>query len=178
MQLLYTGVTTANIIQPDATRSLGGYISSTSFYNGVESNLFNALTVSQLKSKESQYRLLALKTTGTVTDLRIWVESESDLIEFKLAFLYPTLDTCQHDIFESVPFGNIQPSQAEFAIYTSSSTALGSFNTDKTIGIWIKQEIKSSAYTSVLASYDCENINEILEDEKQLINFVLKVSYT
>ncbi len=121
--------------------------------------------------------MLALKTTGTVNDLKIWIESSSDLIDFKLSFKTPTLDTCENPIFESIPFGNVQPADAEFDTYTSSSPSLGSFNTDRILGIWIKQEIKTNAYSSVLNSYDCENIEEILEDEKKLISFVIKVSY-
>jgi hypothetical protein len=177
IQLFYTGVVKHNDLQPDTLRSLGGHISATNFYNGSQDNLFDQLTVSQIKNKQSQYRLLALKATGVTTDLKIWLEASSDLIDFKLAFVEPEPDDCSNPIFESIPFNTVQPSQATFGVYTQSSPPLTSFTSESYLGIWIKQEIKDNAYTIVRNKYKCDDFKDNLENEKQIINFTIRVEH-
>lgn len=99
--------------QEDVSKSLGGYISSSSVPNGSVNGLFDMISLLTLKNKQKETIGIALvnKLANTVYDIELKMVSEFDSVcKFKIAAVTPDESLCMEHISNKQQ----EPIQADF----------------------------------------------------------------
>lgn len=185
MILLYTGALAPDQPQPQASQSLGGFISSSLVQNGSINNLFPDLSIDDLRSGKIYTRMIVLKnTSGAIkTLLSIYTEFISDDFEIKIAGMLPALDTsCNRYYFEQLLNGNSIPFQATLDVREESNPITAAdIAVNGMIGIWISLSKKISTTTTTTISPCSIEAVTVLRNNVDPIKttpFSLKINYT
>ena len=181
MILYYSGASSNNAIQTSSSRSLGGYISSSLVPNGAVGNLFDTLT----PSSNTQCRLIVLKNSfGDLSNVLISIEDSSH-IEYKIAAVSPTTDSCSNSIFEIIQAEDNLPYQAVLAKHNLiDPISIPSLISGAVVGIWIQRKAKNTEDSICKAltnkELTCEEfviLEKTLEDEGISEDAALTISW-
>lgn len=172
MRFYYTGASEDGAVQPIARQSIGGYVSSSVVQNDVLNEIFSNISLNT--EKNNQYRLLALKNilSSDVENViaKFYINDEA-IAEFEVAFVYPTKDDCDKDIFEQVSTQYSKPFTGEFVPVTDGmALSLGDLAAAGVIGIWIVRKYDTASNpTKTCEELEDDYTNEaVIEKEDNL----------
>lgn len=142
MILYYSGAAQHKQPQPYASKSLGGYMSSSPVPNGQTGAIFGTLTRDSQWQNDCKMIVLYNTSGQEVLDLRIYIESDSKYIDYKIAAVASAHDSQGCPIFESIPFTNQLPSATLEYHDVDSPIVVDEFGNQKVIGLWIQRSLK------------------------------------
>lgn len=182
----YTGVTGENMPQKNADKSLGGYISTSPVFNGLEGNLFPGISLMDSERGSVGVRCIGLKNLGnSITLLKLSLQDGEDIKSIiSLGLVKPNIDECGVPYFERIPSSNSLPTFTELEVLESgeefevdlSSTP---WEKDTYLGLWLKREVEKKPRSKDV--FDCEECNilyskfkegEFDNSEKEVIKLV------
>lgn len=171
MILLYTGAPIPEQTQENPAVSLGGYISITPVPNSISENLFDKVTKQELVTKQRQTRIIAIKNTteAVVTNIEIWIVSDSSVFEYKMIGLIPTLDvSCNKYYFEKLSSDKQLPLTGTPTVYDEQSNSLdhASLDDQSYLGIVIVREIKQTFLDSNEVIFTSSDNNQEMSEEQ------------
>lgn len=146
--LLYTGAQNFDTPQIEASKSLGGFVSSSIIQNDVLNNLFGDITNYTIQKSSSDTKCIAIKNTGpTITDLTIYYESPvNSLFDYFIGAVSPTTNECNESIFEQLQNSESSPYYCTFYNPNTELTKInvGNIAADGYLGLFIKRKFKQS----------------------------------
>lgn len=152
MQLFYSGAFDNGRAQPDASLSLGGFISGSPIANSSIANIFPDITSNLVAKNLPDVRLIVLtNTTGVdVGGVTIYT-NRGTYATLKIAAVAPAIDSCSRKVFEKILSGNSLPFQASLATHEGSGSAIavGTILAGASIGIWIERDLDLTQFTSL-----------------------------
>jgi hypothetical protein len=190
MQLLYTNSTKFNKPQEDASKSLGGFISSSEVQDQLIGNIFGDLSKYGIYNNlnKGEYRCIAIKNDGTTTLTGLDVffsypdESQSDsntdlFATFQLAFEDPQVDDCGDLFLSKITSFYAKPSNIDFVSIDGNMNALSlpDLAPGQYLGIWIKRMINKTAQQQLTDQQYLDIMNGVLvlpQLEEINLNFV------
>lgn len=137
--------------QPNFVNSIGGFPSSTLVPNDMFSNLFDDLSLLELKDIKTQYKAIILHNDSpdVCADVELWFEpGESIVCDFQIGatLLAESPDGTRY--MESIPTPYSKPFNT--ALYTATvedKVTIGDLQPDQMVGLWISRAIdKELAY--------------------------------
>lgn len=178
IEIYYTGAQIEFGPQPEASNSIGGYISNSMFPNGSLGNLFGDVSYLNRVNKQKIYRLIVLKVVGDVHDIKVGVlNSHQSSYDIKLGFVEPN---GQH-LFEKLPNPTAIPTYTEMEdkMYMLDDNDIANMFTigdknDAYVGIWVERQVKKSD----TIENPCEHFEEVELLEDDLNGFNLIISFT
>jgi len=168
MIIYYTGATREGETQPEASLSLGGYLSSSVIPNDVLGNLFSGLSRNLLENKIRETRGIVLQNDSAqqATGIRLWfvVDAESK-VEYRVAVVTLAEDDCGR-YMELLPNGNATPYTATFNSANGEPNAINLPNMDSNaiIGLWIERAVKDD----VTAVETCDEVYTRYQNDEEL----------
>lgn len=145
MKLYYT--VSSGYLQPQANfiNSLGGYPSSTPVPNDVFGNLFDEISISEIREAKTQYRAVILHNDSKeiASKVELWFEalSEDIVSEFQIGATMLTVDG-ETQYMESVDSSYSKPFYTQlYSATIDNKVSVGDMAPDQMIGIWISRKI-------------------------------------
>lgn len=190
MELLYTNSVKFNQPQEDASKSLGGMISSSEVQDQLIGNIFGDITKYGIYNNlnKGEYRCVAIKNDGntTLTGLKVFFsypdESQSDantdlFATFQLGFEQPQVDSCGDLFLSKITSFYAKPSGIVFQSIDGQANELSlpDLAAGQYLGIWIKRSINKLAQQQLTDQQYLDIMNGILilpQLEEINLNFV------
>jgi hypothetical protein len=149
MQILFTGAAKHWGVQTDPSKSLGGYVSSSLVPNGALNNLFPAINKDDVVRDLKKTRLIVLKTSLQMTNVRIWTESAMFATNY-IACVQPAMVN-NEPVFEQVPNEFSIPYQAVLVAAEGEDNYInvGDVAANTYIGIWIRRQVNTADFTQL-----------------------------
>lgn len=146
MDLFYTVTSGYNAEQPNPSRSLGGFKSSTPLANDDFGNLFDDISVMTIKSGRNEYRAIILKNTtdSVVNNVKVFVQRPDHAICNFLLSKGDMISTNKYNqkSMESISSPNFKPFRSKFQEATEDEPLMiGSLNPGEEVGIWITRSV-------------------------------------
>lgn len=171
MKIYYTGASSYNAEQPLASRSLGGFLSSSEVRNARAGNLFDDSSEIARKNLYRQSVLIAVKNDSldVMDNLRITFGADFSVIssQFEIAFVAPQSDSCGNIAFGRIssqtdkPYVDLDVLSSNNNIFDLPPIAAGEI-----FGLWIvKTPIKDK--TKALT---CDELNTLFEAKEEASN--------
>lgn len=144
MKLLYTVSSGYLNTQNNYINSLGGFPSSTPVPNDVFDNLFDELSISEVKESKTQYRAIVLQNDSDeiAKNVNLWfTQKEGNICHFQIGATVLLGEEDQLRM-ESIPTVYSRPYQTELYDATEESpVTVGDLNPGQMIGLWISRII-------------------------------------
>lgn len=174
MIFYYTNSPEANQPQPVASKSIGGFVSSSVVPNDVLNEVFSGISMNTEDNK--QYRLLALRNTMQTTAENLMLKfflNEDAISSFEVALVAPATDKCGDFVFEQIASQYSKPFTGDFTpIADGSVLSAGDLEAGQVLGIWLCREFKVENNPAKSCEELCEDYdNQVVvekEDELQL----------
>jgi len=173
MKFYYTGAPEFNKVQPLASLSLGGFMSSSEIQNDVLNNIFG--DVSELAKQNLTRKAILIALKNDAEDLAEDITLEFDatwtnlISQFSIAFVSPKTDSCGDIFFDKINDSGALP-YVSFDVLSSinNSFNLGVMHKEKVIGIWlvrdlIKAKVAPLANQTLIDNYN--NNAEVADEE-------------
>lgn len=165
--LLYTGAIQNEAIQQDASKSLGGWVSSSQIQNNVIHNLFSKIDYNQVKNDLKPIRVVAFKnTTGSIiTSLKVWIEHEATAFAtYKIGLVLNSIETtCNHPYFEQIQNQYAEPFYCQLLNCETELNAIELTNIpiDQFVGIFVQRNLIAINNEDLTgATKTCENYSD------------------
>jgi hypothetical protein len=172
MVFRYTGSESFETQQPEPSKSLGGFVSSSVVPNGSLQNVFGRISLTTLQESTKEVRGLVLwnNTGGTVTNVRAYLEyaiaSASDRFS-KIEFAVVTL-IGDGEQMEQIRTRNDEPYQSGSWIEPigvgNETVLVASMENNTGIGVWFRRTITNS---NPLSDVECEDLDTFYSDLQQ-----------
>lgn len=182
VQLLYTGADNVGLPQLTASKSIGGFVSSSQVPNLLMQNLFGDVSYQNLVNGSKTLRALALKFIETTGNFRIGILPNSNDLKFKIELAFVSVTNNQ---MEKLLNDNAEPIYAQFNEHSvmsdindvSNMFYLADQPKDTVMGVWIKRTIlkENQLPTSeipICQQYEQkENIDDISDGFKIIVQY-------
>lgn len=143
MQLFYTVSSGYLNEQPNYVNSLGGFPSSTKVPNDVFDNLFDEISLCEIKDVKTQYRAIILKNDSQeeIANVELWFEqSEDNICSYQIGATL--LTEGEEPFMESIPSVYSKPLGTELFDATSDSkVSIGNLQPGQMIGLWLSRTV-------------------------------------
>lgn len=148
LNIYYTGADKSGEVQAEASRSLGGLISSSAVPNDFLGNIFP--TISQLSQQETrkETRVIAVQnnTGSTFTSFTVYInciDPEDSAAEWELGYMVAALDDCADLRVEELPNPYSSPLNVTMETGTgpNNKVTLANLADKQYLGLYIKRKI-------------------------------------
>lgn len=155
LSIYYTGAAKFTASQNDASKSIGGYISSSIIPNGMLSNLFGDISAyTKSIANRSEYRAIAIKSTSapTKSNLKAYFtypqsnNADSNVCDYQIGYLSPQADQCGDLMTELLSSIYAQPYTVSFspAVGLANALQLPNLDNNNYLVLYIKRTLKTS----------------------------------
>lgn len=184
MKLYYT--VSSGYLQPQTNyiNSLGGFPSSTPVPNDIDGNLFDELSLSEIKDAKTQYRAIILQNNSDkiAENVELWFESpDTNVCIFMIGATLLT-QSGDEQYMESVDDSYSKPFETELYEATiDQKVTIGNMDPNQMIGLWISRSVdKEKAFLEYnnVAERDFSTQSRykpVVHDQEEKLNF--KISW-
>lgn len=168
MKLYYTGARTFLGEQKLANNSLGGYVSNSPIPNGVEGNLFSAISLMTIDDNSFEMVGIMLKNIllVDVEDILLYFVYPVDTyVKYSIAVVEPGGDPVTGYYMESIQSRKSLPIYVEEFVEAdgfANAVNIGNLAAGAYIGIWIKRDLLPNVKTPFTDISLCTNGNPVL----------------
>lgn len=143
LKLYYTVNSGYLDIQGNYINSLGGFPSSTEVPNDVFDNLFDEISLSEIKNVKTQYRAIVIKNEGEeiVENIELWFEKkDSNICSYQIGATLLSND--EQPFMEHIPSVYSKPLYTQLYDATiDSKVSIGNLNPGQMIGLWLSRTV-------------------------------------
>lgn len=143
LKLYYTVSSGYLDIQGNYINSLGGFPSSTEVPNDVFDNLFDEISLSEIKNVKTQYRAIVIKNEGEeiVENIELWFEKkDSNICSYQIGATLFSND--EQPFMEHIPSVYSKPLYTQLYDATiDSKVSIGNLNPGQMIGLWLSRTV-------------------------------------
>jgi hypothetical protein len=177
--LYYTGASKFNAIQQDSSKSLGGYISSTSIPNATIRNVFGDISAFTKTQNKPEFRAIAIKSSSapTKTSLKAYFTypqsgdplSDSNVCEYQIGYAPVTADECGDLLSEQLSSIYATPYTVMFqnAVGIDNALQLPNLDNGNYLAIYIKRTLKASFIDPLTTQQYVDIMNKVYFPETQ-----------
>lgn len=172
MKLYYTVSSGYLNSQTNFVNSLGGYPSSTEVPNDIFDNLFDELSLLEVKDAKTQYKAIVLKNDSDkkISNVELWFDfSEENVCRYQIGAILLSEDN--EYLMEQIPSTYSKPYSIQFVDATVDDKAVvGTLQPGQMIGLWLSRTIdKEKAITEYnnVAEPDPNHLSRYRAIEKQ-----------
>lgn len=143
LKLYYTVSSGYLDIQGNYTNSLGGFPSSTEVPNDVFDNLFDEISLSEIKDAKTQYKAIVIKNEGeeVIENVELWFEKkDSNVCSYQIGATLLSND--EQPFMEQIPSVYSKPLYTQLYDATvDSKVSIGNLNPGQMIGLWLSRTV-------------------------------------
>lgn len=143
LKLYYTVSSGYLDIQGNYINSLGGFPSSTEVPNDVFDNLFDEISLSEIKDAKTQYRAIIIKNEGeeVIENIELWFEKkDSNICSYQIGATLLSND--EQPFMEHIPSVYSKPLYTQLYDATvDSKVSIGNLNPGQMIGLWLSRTV-------------------------------------
>lgn len=143
LKLYYTVSSGYLDIQGNYTNSLGGFPSSTEVPNDVFDNLFDEISLSEIKDAKTQYKAIVIKNEGeeVIENVELWFEKkDSNVCSYQIGATL--LSNNEQPFMEQIPSVYSKPLYTQLYDATvDSKVSIGNLNPGQMIGLWLSRTV-------------------------------------
>lgn len=143
LKLYYTVSSGYLDIQGNYINSLGGFPSSTEVPNDVFDNLFDEISLSEIKDVKTQYRAIVIKNEGEeiVENIELWFEKkDSNICSYQIGATLLSND--EQPFMEHIPSVYSKPLYTQlYDAAIDSKVSIGNLNPGQMIGLWLSRTV-------------------------------------
>lgn len=143
LKLYYTVSSGYLDIQGNYTNSLGGFPSSTEVPNDVFDNLFDEISLSEIKDAKTQYKAIVIKNEGeeVIENVELWFEKkDSNICSYQIGATLLSND--EQSFMEQIPSVYSKPLYTQLYDATvDSKVSIGNLNPGQMIGLWLSRTV-------------------------------------
>lgn len=141
LKLYYTVSSGYLDIQGNYINSLGGFPSSTEVPNDVFDNLFDEISLSEIKDVKTQYRAIIVKNESeeVIENIELWFEKkDSNICSYQIGATLLSND--EQPFMEHIPSVYSKPLYTQLYDATvDSKVSIGNLNPGQMIGLWLSR---------------------------------------
>lgn len=143
LKLYYTVSSGYLDIQGNYINSLGGFPSSTEVPNDVFDNLFDEISLSEIKDVKTQYRAIIIKNESEeiIENIELWFEKkDSNICSYQIGATLLSND--EQPFMEHIPSVYSKPLYTQLYDATvDSKVSIGNLNPGQMIGLWLSRTV-------------------------------------
>lgn len=143
LKLYYTVSSGYLDIQGNYINSLGGFPSSTEVPNDVFDNLFDEISLSEIKDVKTQYRAIIIKNESEeiIENIELWFEKkDSNICSYQIGATLLSND--EQPFMEHIPSVYSKPLYTQLYDATvDSKVSIGNLNPGQMIGLWLLRTV-------------------------------------
>jgi hypothetical protein len=143
LKLYYTVSSGYLDIQGNYINSLGGFPSSTEVPNDVFDNLFDEISLSEIKDVKTQYRAIIIKNESEeiIENIELWFEKkDSNICSYQIGATLLSND--EQPFIEHIPSVYSKPLYTQLYDATvDSKVSIGNLNPGQMIGLWLSRTV-------------------------------------
>lgn len=143
LKLYYTVSSGYLDIQGNYINSLGGFPSSTEVPNDVFDNLFDEISLSEIKDVKTQYRAIIIKNESEeiIENIELWFEKkDSNICSYQIGATL--LSNNEQSFMEHIPSVYSKPLYTQLYDATvDSKVSIGNLNPGQMIGLWLSRTV-------------------------------------
>lgn len=143
LKLYYTVSSGYLDIQGNYINSLGGFPSSTEVPNDVFDNLFDEISLSEIKDVKTQYRAIIVKNESeeVIENIELWFEKkDSNICSYQIGATLLSND--EQPFMEHIPSVYSRPLYTQLYDATvDSKVSIGNLNPGQMIGLWLSRTV-------------------------------------
>lgn len=143
LKLYYTVSSGYLDIQGNYMNSLGGFPSSTEVPNDVFDNLFDEISLSEIKDAKTQYRAIVIKNESeeVIENIELWFEKkDSNICSYQIGATLLSND--EQPFMEHIPSVYSKPLYTQLYDATvDSKVSIGNLNPGQMIGLWLSRTV-------------------------------------
>lgn len=143
LKLYYTVSSGYLDIQGNYINSLGGFPSSTEVPNDVFDNLFDEISLSEIKDVKTQYRAIIIKNESeeVIENIELWFEKkDSNICSYQIGATLLSND--EQPFMEHIPSVYSKPLYTQLYDATvDSKVSIGNLNPGQMIGLWLSRTV-------------------------------------
>lgn len=143
LKLYYTVSSGYLDIQGNYINSLGGFPSSTEVPNDVFDNLFDEISLSEIKDVKTQYRAIIVKNESeeVIENIELWFEKkDSNICSYQIGATLLSND--EQPFMEHIPSVYSKPLYTQLYDATvDSKVSIGNLNPGQMIGLWLSRTV-------------------------------------
>lgn len=143
LKLYYTVSSGYLDIQGNYINSLGGFPSSTEVPNDVFDNLFDEISLSEIKDVKTQYRAIIIKNESEeiIENIELWFEKkDSNICSYQIGA--NILSNDEQPFMEHIPSVYSKPLYTQLYDATvDSKVSIGNLNPGQMIGLWLSRTV-------------------------------------
>ena len=171
MKIVYTGATSAQLPQQDASASIGGYRSSSIIPNERKGNLFSEISYLGMSNEYSECKGMVLyNDEGVLSNMKIGVFPQTATLNYKIMIAVVTLS---NDQMEKLPNMQSIPYNATFyELYMQNATDvanmlnIGAVAAGAYFGVWMIRQLRNGV-----------NDTNVYNDVTGGVNYFGKLNY-
>lgn len=143
LKLYYTVSSGYLDIQGNYINSLGGFPSSTEVPNDVFDNLFDEISLSEIKDVKTQYRAIIIKNESeeVIENIELWFEKkDSNICSYQIGATLLSND--EQPFMEHIPSVYSKPLYTQlYDAIVDSKVSIGNLNPGQMIGLWLSRTV-------------------------------------
>lgn len=143
LKLYYTVSSGYLDIQGNYINSLGGFPSSTEVPNDVFDNLFDEISLSEIKDAKTQYRAIVIKNESeeVIENIELWFEKkDSNICSYQIGATLLSND--EQPFMEHIPSVYSKPLYTQlYDAIVDSKVSIGNLNPGQMIGLWLSRTV-------------------------------------
>lgn len=143
LKLYYTVSSGYLDIQGNYINSLGGFPSSTEVPNDVFDNLFDEISLSEIKDAKTQYRAIVIKNESeeVIENIELWFEKkDSNICSYQIGATLLSND--EQPFMEHIPSVYSKPLYTQlYDAAVDSKVSIGNLNPGQMIGLWLSRTV-------------------------------------
>lgn len=143
LKLYYTVSSGYLDIQNNYINSLGGFPSSTEIPNDVFDNLFDEISISEIKDTKTQYRAIVIKNEGesVLKNVELWFEKkDSNICFYQIGATLLSND--EQPFMEQTPSIYSKPLYTQlFDATVDAKVSVGDIQPNQMIGLWLSRTV-------------------------------------
>lgn len=143
LKLYYTVSSGYLDIQGNYINSLGGFPSSTEVPNDVFDNLFDEISLSEIKDVKTQYRAIIVKNESeeVIENIELWFEKkDSNICSYQIGATLLSND--EQPFMEHIPSVYSKPLYTQlYDAIVDSKVSIGNLNPGQMIGLWLSRTV-------------------------------------
>lgn len=143
LKLYYTVSSGYLDIQGNYINSLGGFPSSTEVPNDVFDNLFDEISLSEIKDVKTQYRAIIIKNESEeiIENIELWFEKkDSNICSYQIGATLLSND--EQPFMEHIPSVYSKPLYTQlYGATVDSKVSIGNLNPGQMIGLWLSRTV-------------------------------------
>lgn len=143
LKLYYTVSSGYLDIQGNYINSLGGFPSSTEVPNDVFDNLFDEISLSEIKDVKTQYRAIIIKNESEeiIENIELWFEKkDSNICSYQIGATLLSND--EQPFMEHIPSVYSKPLYTQlYDAIVDSKVSIGNLNPGQMIGLWLSRTV-------------------------------------